>query len=243
MTAVGDPPRPGRRERLRAQTTAEILAAARRRLATDGAAAVSLRAIARDLDTGISSLYRYFASRDDLITALLVEAYNSQADAVAAAASDHPDPADALPAALHAYRAWALTHPTEFALAYGTPLPGYQAPAERTIGPGVRVGGQLIDLATALWREGRLDEDRVRQRDEALSPAEREDLAALAQRRGYDAPVALLSLVIDLMIRIHGFVVMEVFGQLRPITSAPADTFTRTANEALIDLGLKPPSP
>jgi len=237
MTDAGAP-RPGRRERRRAQTTEQILEAARRRLTTDGAASVTLRAIARDLDTGVASLYRYFASRDALITELLVEAYDSQADAVAAAAGDHPDAADALLAAVHAYRSWSLTHPTQFALAYGTPLPGYEAPPERTVGPGVRVGGLVIGLVSTLWRDSRLDPARVRQRDADLSVAERRGLEALAQRRGYDVPVALLSLVIDLLVRIHGFVGMEVFGQLRPITSAPADTFARTARDALTHLGL-----
>lgn len=231
--------RPTRRQRLRDQTTAEILASARHRLATDGASAVTLRAIARDLNTGVSSIYRYFASRDDLITALLVEAFHSQADAVAAAAAERPDPVDALPAALHAYRSWSLAHPTEFALAYGTPLPGYQAPPDRTIEPGARVGGQIIELVTELWRAGRLRADRMQHRDAILSASERAGLDALAQRRGYDAPVALLSLAVDVIARVHGFVVMEVFGQLRPITSEPAEMFNRTVDEVLADLGLR----
>jgi AcrR family transcriptional regulator len=232
-----DSPRIGRRERLRAETTAEILDAARRRLATDGAEAVTLRAIARDLGTGASSLYRYFASRDDLITALLVEAFDSQADAVASAIREHADAADALRAALAVYRSWSLEHPTEFSLAYGTPLPGYRAPADRTIGPAVRVGGLVIDVITALWRDGRLSHDPLRHRDQILTQTERDDLEALARRRGYDTPVALLSLGVDVLVRIHGFVIMEVFGQLRPITTQPADAFHRTVDEALASLG------
>lgn len=233
-----DLPAPRRRARLRAQTTAEILEAARERLAAEGPAGVTLRAIARDLGTGVSSLYRYFDSRDDLITELLVEAFNSQADTVAAAVAAHPDAADALRASLHAYRDWSLAHPTQFALAYGTPVPGYQAPGDRTIGPGTRVGGQVIELLTALWRAGRLDQERLDHRDAELAADEREDLAALASRRGYGVPLALLSLVADLMVAVHGFVVMEVFGQLRPFSSRPAVAFERITAKALVEVGL-----
>jgi AcrR family transcriptional regulator len=237
MSEVTDPSL-GHRARLRAQTTEQILDAARRRLDTDGAAGVTLRAIARDLGTGVSSLYRYFGSRDELITALLVEAYNSQADAVAEAISEHGDPAEALYAGLRAYREWSLANPSQFALAYGTPVPGYVAPGDRTIGPGTRVGGQIIALLTVLWRQDRLQASVLRQRDELLCAAERRDLQALADRRGYEIPCALLSLFVDLFVRLHGFVVMEVFGQLRPITQDPADVFDRTVSQAVGQLGL-----
>ena len=228
----------GRRARLRAETTSDILDAARRHLAAEGASALSLRAIARELDMGVSSIYRYFPSRDDLLTELLVEAFDAQADVVAAAAAAHAEPSAALRAALQAYRDWSLAHPPEFALAYGSPVPGYQAPAERTIRAGVRAGGTLVDLLERAWREGRVDAAVVNERDARLTAAERSDIDALIARRDYSLPAGLMSLCVDMLVRIHGFVVMEAFGQLRPLASDPAATFGRTIDECLSAVGL-----
>jgi AcrR family transcriptional regulator len=228
----------GRRARLRAQVTTDILESARRHLATEGPDGLSLRAIARDLDMGVSSLYRYFPSRDDLLTELLVDAFNDQADAVDAAAAGFDDPVEGLRAGVSAYRDWSLGHPPEFALAYGTPVPGFQAPAERTVQAGVRVGGILIDLLSRAWSLDLIDRDRVTAREWSLSPGERAGLEALVARRGYVIPAGLMSLTVDLFIRVHGFVVMEAFGQLRPMVADPAATFERTIDECLDAVGL-----
>lgn len=232
-----------RRARLRAQTTADILRVSRRQLAREGAGGLSLRAIARELGMGVSSLYRYFPSRDELLTTLLVEAFTAQADAVEQAMAGLDDPTDALRAASEAYRAWALAHPPEFALAYGTPVPGYAAPPERTIPVAVRVGDMYVDQLAKAWRSGRVDESVVARRAEALTPVERQGIEALQARRSYDVPIGLMSLTVDLFIRIHGYVVMEAFGQLRPMVADPDATFGRTVQEALDGLGLMPSRP
>ena len=121
--------------------TDEIKTIARRHLATDGAN-LSLRAVARDLGVVSSAIYRYFASRDELLTALILDAYNALGAAVEAAdrgvveAADGRDAAprvDALALAgwpCHAVRDWALAAPHEYALIYGSPVPGYQAPQD-----------------------------------------------------------------------------------------------------------------
>ncbi|MBW0092535.1 TetR/AcrR family transcriptional regulator [Pseudonocardia sp. KRD-184] len=141
MTATGT------RARVRAELTREITEAARRHLATGGAGALSLRAVARELGMASSAVYRYFPSRDDLLTALIVEAY----DALGAAAEQADascEPRD-LRARWHAVcrsaREWALAHPHEYALVYGSPVPGYAAP-RTTIGPASRVGEVLCRL-------------------------------------------------------------------------------------------------
>ncbi|MDQ1249807.1 MAG: hypothetical protein QG597_4183 [Actinomycetota bacterium] len=225
---------------MRAQTTAEILGVARAHLAAEGAGSLSLRAIARDLDMGVASLYRYFPSRDDLLTALLVEVFSAQADAVARAVDEVADPAEALRAGLAEYRRWALAHPPEFALAYGTPVPGYVAPSERTTAVAVRVGDILLAQVARAWGQGRIDAGRVARRTDALTPAERAGIEALLTRRGYQVPLGVMSLMVDLFVRIHGYVVMEVFGQLRPLTADPDATFERTVTDALDVLGLAP---
>jgi len=119
------------RERARAEITAEILDAARGYLATDGAPALSLRAIARDLGMASSALYRYFKSRDELLTRLIIDAYDSLGAAAEASevTMDRNDLAGRFTVICEAVRAWALAHPNEYALIYGSPVPGYVAPA------------------------------------------------------------------------------------------------------------------
>jgi AcrR family transcriptional regulator len=124
----------GVRARVRAELTDEIKAAARRHLATDGAN-LSLRAIAREMGMVSSALYRYFASRDDLLTALIIDAYNDMgavAERADAGVAERADVRARWMAVARALRAWALSNPAEYALLYGTPVPGYAAPADTT---------------------------------------------------------------------------------------------------------------
>ena len=74
------------RERARAELTDEIKAVARRQLATVGAQGLSLRAVSRELGMVSSALYRYFPSRDDLLTVLIIDAYDALGEAAEAAA-------------------------------------------------------------------------------------------------------------------------------------------------------------
>src|SRR5262244_3234056 len=144
------------RERVRAELIREITEIARRQLATDGAAGLSLRAVARELGMVSSAIYRYFPSRDELLTALIIEAYDALGGA-AEAASARPPPADVRGrwrAACHAVRDWALAHPHEYALIYGSPVPGYQAP-QATIAPAIRVARVIGGLLADAWRETR----------------------------------------------------------------------------------------
>ena len=115
--------------------TSEIKAEARRQLAAGGAQQLSLRAVARELGMVSSAVYRYFPSRDDLLTALIIDAYDALGEAAEAAAGRLRQTAVRArwTAACHAVRDWAKAHPHEYALIYGSPVPGYQAPQE-TIG-------------------------------------------------------------------------------------------------------------
>jgi AcrR family transcriptional regulator len=119
------------RARVRAELTREIVSAAQEELACEGAAAVSLRAVARRLGMVPSALYRYFPNRDGLLTALIIEAYGAVGAAAADAdASSGRVPADRWRAVCAGVRNWAATHPHEWALVYGSPVPGYQAPPD-----------------------------------------------------------------------------------------------------------------
>lgn len=140
----------GARARVRAELTREITDVARSHLASDGAAALSLRAVARDLGMASSAVYRYFPSRDALLTALIIEAYDSLGDAVEAAdtrtARRHADDYRLrIRTVFRTVRAWALDNPHEWALIYGSPVPGYAAPQD-TIGPATRVSNVLLRL-------------------------------------------------------------------------------------------------
>ena len=135
------------RERTRAEITRQILDAARRHLATEGASGLSLRAIARELGASSSAVYRYVASRDELLTRLIVAAYDALGAAAetAEAAVARDDLAGRWSAVCGAVRAWALANPNEYALIYGTPVPGYTAPPA-TIAPAARVSSVLLGI-------------------------------------------------------------------------------------------------
>jgi AcrR family transcriptional regulator len=141
------------RARVRAEMTEEIKAVARRHLAAEGAN-LSLRAVAREVGMVSSAVYRYFPSRDELLTALIIDAYNSMGEAGEAAEAAVADRADLLGrwlAVTNALRDWALARPHEYALLYGSPVPGSAAPQD-TIGPASRpvvVMGAILSDAQA----------------------------------------------------------------------------------------------
>jgi AcrR family transcriptional regulator len=130
----------GLRARVRAALIEEIKNEARRQIDQVGAQALSLRSVARRLDMVSSAIYRYFPSRDQLLTALIIDAYNALGEAVeeADATCKSDDFAARWASDCRAVRSWALEHPQEYGLVYGSPVPGYQAPDD-TIGPGSRV--------------------------------------------------------------------------------------------------------
>ncbi|BCJ44230.1 TetR family transcriptional regulator [Actinoplanes ianthinogenes] len=195
------------RARVRAEMTEEIKQVARRHLATDGAN-LSLRAVARDLGMASSAVYRYFASRDDLLTALIIDAYEAVGEAAARQDTPGAEPAARWVAISHAVRDWALENPHQWALIYGSPVPGYQAPQD-TIEPAIRVimllAGVLRDALTA----GKLT-------DVPPQPEGRfgEEMAAVAQHFGADVPAHLVGATMYGFLHLCGAVSAELFGQL-----------------------------
>lgn len=116
------------RARARIELTREILASARRQLGEAGAAGLSLRSVARELGMASSAVYRYFASRDELLTALLVECYGEVGDAAVGADDPGAAPGERWLAVWRGVREWSLANRHEYALLFGTPVPGYAAP-------------------------------------------------------------------------------------------------------------------
>ncbi|MGY1641108.1 TetR/AcrR family transcriptional regulator [Geodermatophilus sp. SYSU D00703] len=146
---------PTARERVRAELTAEITDAARRQLAEVGAAALSLRAVARELGMASSALYRYFPSRDDLLTRLIIDGYDALGAAAEAADDPGAAPGERWLAVCRAVRQWARAHPHEYALLYGSPVPGYAAPRD-TVPAASRVGVVLGRVLEDAARRGAL---------------------------------------------------------------------------------------
>lgn len=212
------------RERARAELTREIKEAARRQFAAVGADGLSLRAISRELGMASSALYRYYPSRDDLLTALIIDAYNALGKAAETAIADARPGASRVRwvAACHAIRAWAVANPHEYALIYGSPVPGYRAP-EATIGPATRVplafAGVLADAVAA--GEVTAGQDGDTGIDDALADQAAVLLAALvADPAAVPDASAVAAVPADVLLRaviawaqLFGMISFELFGQ------------------------------
>jgi AcrR family transcriptional regulator len=155
MDVEAPSPAHGIRARVREEMRAEILVAARRHLAEEGAAGLSFRAVARDVGLVSSAVYRYFPSREALLTALIIESYDALADATdAAEAAVPPDRyADRYRAIGRAARVWATAEPQQWALIYGSPIPGYDAPPD-TVRAATRVPLALARVMSEAYRAG-----------------------------------------------------------------------------------------
>jgi AcrR family transcriptional regulator len=200
----------GVRARVRAEMTEEIKTVARRHLASDGAN-LSLRAVARDMGMASSAVYRYFASRDELLTALIIEAYDAVGDAAekagAAARKNGQSFTERLVAVGHAVREWALAEPHQWALIYGSPVPGYQAPQD-TIVPATRVIFEIAGIVRDAHQAGKIKPQ------EEITGRYAEELAAVADQFGPDIPPRLVGAGMAAFIQLTGAVSTELFGQL-----------------------------
>jgi AcrR family transcriptional regulator len=208
---------PTPRQRAHEQTLDDILRLGREQLASVGAASLSLRSVARDLGVVSSAVYRYVRSRDDLLTLLVVDAYDELGDRVDAAivrrrAGDH---AGRLRAAGHAVRDWGLAEPARYALIFGSPVPDYRAPAERTTEPGTRVVVALARLVADAWLDGTVtDGGQATKVPRKLSA----DFARIRDEIGVDLPDGVLARAMLAWTALFGSVSFEVFGQYGPDT-------------------------
>lgn len=204
----------GVRAQNRAENTEQIKAVARRHLAEHGAPALSLRAVARDVGMVSSAVYRYFPSRDDLLTALIVDAFDAvgQAAEEADAACERADVGGRWRAIASAVRAWALANPHEYALVYGSPVPGYAAPSD-TINPAGRVSVVFLTLVADGVAAGTIaTDDRI-----ATSRAIRQDLARLRSLAAPGVPDGVLSRALLVWTQLFGAISYELFGHLHRV--------------------------
>jgi AcrR family transcriptional regulator len=214
---------------------AEIKAAARAHLATDGAN-LSLRAVARDMGMVSSALYRYYASRDDLLTALIIDAYNDLGESVEgadAAIEDRSGLRERWLAATRAVRNWALAKPAEYALLYGSPVPGYAAPAD-TIAAAARTPVVLARILADGFGSGQLTKPAFLP-STPLPDAVRADMARASGDIAPDVPDELMLAGVSGWIQLFGAVSLELFGQFNNVIDARAEFFD-TQMELMADL-------
>jgi AcrR family transcriptional regulator len=231
------------RARVRAEMTAEIKAVARQHLETEGAN-LSLRAVARDMGMVSSALYRYFASRDDLLTALIVDAYNDLGETVEAADAAVRDRGRLRQRWLtlaRAVRGWALAKPAEYALLFGSPVPGYAAPAD-TIAAAVRVPVVLVRILSDGFASGALaDADAAAPgtaRSRPIAKAVRADLARARDDIAPGLPERLLLVGMAGWTQLFGVVSFELFGQFNNVIEARAEFFDAQMELAADLIGL-----
>ena len=227
------------RERVREEMTAEILSVARQHLAREGAAALSLRSIARDLEMAPSALYRYFDGRDALLSALILGAYASLADeaerAAGVAQAGGEDDAARWLAVARALRGWALAHPHEWGLVFGTPVPGYQAP-EETVEPYARTVAALVRPIVEAEAAGRLQTER---NDDAISPALRDAVAPVRDGLFPHTPASTVARVVQAWATIVGVISLEVFGHWRNTVLDPGAFFDAAIGNEAASIGLR----
>ncbi|OBH92065.1 TetR/AcrR family transcriptional regulator [Mycobacterium sp. E2733] len=217
----------GKRQETRQQIEARIIQLGRQQLVDRGAAGLSVRAIARDLGMVSSAVYRYVSSRDELLTLLLVDAYSDLAEAVDRARAAVGDLwSDDVIAISRAAREWALAHPARWALLYGSPVPGYHAPPERTVAVGTRVVAAFFDAVASGIATG-----DIRLTDTVAPQPMSSDFERIRHEFGFPGDDQVVAKCFLLWAAVLGAISLEVFGQYG------ADTLTDP--EAVFDAQLR----
>jgi AcrR family transcriptional regulator len=228
-----------RRARQRQATIAEIKTLARQQLAEHGPGALSLRAIARQMGTASSALYRYFASQDELISALCVDANTALAERATAARDAQPpdDHAGRWWAICQAFRRWAQEHPADFALIFGTPQPGYQAPEPVTNPAAGRVTAVPRGVYAAAAAAGDADLDRTQVPPDLETTA---FLGRLLADAAPDYPPRLAGIVLNAYASVLGYLVAEVFGSLARLVGDPEQLYGAHLRTVMLGMGFDP---
>ncbi len=182
-----------------------------------------------------SAVYRYVASRDELLTLLIIDAYDSLGEVAETAAEEsrRRTPRNRWVDVAVAVRRWAVAHPNEYALVYGSPVPGYQAP-EATVVPGTRVSrtlvGIVVDAASGRTLEPTLTVE--------LGAETKADLRSLAEELDVDLPPAVLAATLVAWTQLFGLVSFEVFGQTRGIVEDHEPFFAASVAAMAAGVGL-----
>ncbi len=229
-----------RREKVRENTREEIKEIARHHMVVNGAATLSLNAIARDMEMSTPALYRYYANRDDLITALLVDAQASMSESILAAASTYPanDVINRLYIACLNYREWAIAHPIEYQLLFGNPIAEYECPPELIVATGITVFGIFLDLLQAAHEQGLL---HTRPHIVNLPSGLKVEIPAPPEGPVYAPVVAYIGIVG--WAKMHGLIMLEMLHHFNGLVNDPALYYQNEIQAMLTDTGLAPTKP
>ncbi|MGY1606332.1 MULTISPECIES: TetR/AcrR family transcriptional regulator [unclassified Geodermatophilus] len=206
-----------RRERARADTLRDIRSAARAVLVEHGVDGLALRAIAREVGLTAPALYRYFASREELVERVVADLYDELCDVMEAArdAVDPPRPGTQLLVTARAFRTWATTHPAEFGLLFGSAADGVVPEAEDGEGPAAEAGRRFGGVFATLFAAVYLRRPFPVPADDDLDPDYREQLREWCTELPVALPLGVMSVFLSCWVRLYGMVCMEVFGHLR----------------------------
>ena len=236
-----------RRDRVRAATVTEIKDTARRILVAAGPDGLSLRAIAREMGMTAPALYRYFPSREDLIAALIADLYDELTATLSSAATGTEgeaagggDPRAGITAASWAFRSWALAHPREFGLLFGSPIPGIDTRSDDSpAGLASERFGQLFgDLVARIYQ----DEPFPVPAEDEMDPRLRDELRAWCAGLPAELPPGAAQVFVSCWIRLYGMVAMEVFGHLRFALPDAEPMFDAELRDLGVKLGFRPPA-
>ena len=206
-----------RRDRARADTVREIKQTARRVLVEQGEEGLALRAVARAMGMTAPGLYRYFASREDLVEHVVADLYTELADQLgrACAVTDPGTPAQKLMVASRTFRTWAMGHRHEFGLLFGDPADDLLRDRAMQEGPAHEAKERFGALFAGLITELYLTRPFPVRTEEETEPELREQLTDCAQVFPAELPLGVVEVFLSCWIRLYGMVCMEVFGHLQ----------------------------
>jgi AcrR family transcriptional regulator len=218
-----------RRDRVRAETTAEIKQTARQILVAQGPEAVTLRAIAREMGMTAPALYRYFGSHEDLIRHVVGDIFSEIGAGIAAAIDTAGDGMTGkMIAACREFRRWGLSHKAEFGLLFGTPLPTLEAAHDDVA---AECAGKFSGVFFALFYELWCKQPFPIPADDEIDPGLRAQLASYHEALGADLPLGAGLTFLRCWVRLYGMVSLEVFGHLHFALEDSAPMFEITLAE------------
>lgn len=183
-----------------------------------GGSGLSLREIARRMNLSAPALYNYYANREDLITALILDGFEGLAETMRSAsdAQAHQNTRGRMASVLEAYRRWAMEYPTRYLLIYGTPIPGYQAPRETTVPAAVRIFAVLI----ALIEDGLQSKQIIPLAPYNVVPkSQQANIAAIIENGGYSVQPLAVYLGFLLWSECYKLVMPTLLSHLRPLNT------------------------
>ena len=228
-----------RRDKTHQNTMLEIKDIARKQMAEQGTAGLSLSAIAREMEISAPGLYRYYSSRDDLITALIIDAYTDLAIVLDQTSLQHSaqQPADRLYAVILAYREWALLHPIDFQLIYGNPIPEYHAPEDTTTAPAQRGFAVILNILLEAFMKGELS---VLVEQFALPADLKVGLFSIDDEIQRELPEIVIYAGLVGWYHIHGMIMLELFHHTQSLINDTGAFYRFEVKNLLTRMGMQP---